>query len=139
MSNLDIEKLEEILNKEIHNNLVDTTKSKISKEKNDILQRLNLNRDTLKSLNSKLKEYRYIDNLTDLKPGYYLRWLNINDNILKKGGWFLDVKLLENGCHVICKTFNNKLIQISLEENILFQKISGDEKLILKAIELLNK
>jgi hypothetical protein len=32
-----------------------------------------------------------------------------------------------------------KLIQISLEENILFQKISGDEKLILKAIELLNK
>ena len=50
MSNLDIEKLEKILNKDIHNNLVDTTKSKISKEKNDILQRLNLNRDTLKSL-----------------------------------------------------------------------------------------
>jgi hypothetical protein len=58
---------------------------------------------------------------------------------LKKGGFFLDVKLLDNGCHVICKTFQNKIIQISLEKNILFQKISSDELIILKAIELLKK
>ena len=139
MSNFDIEHLEKILGKDIHNNLIDTTKIQISKEKNDILQKLNLERNELKSLNQKLKEYRYIDNLTDLKSGYYLRWININDKTLKKGGFFLDVKLLDNGCHVICKTINNRMIQISLEQNILFQKLSTDEKIILKAIELLNK
>lgn len=139
MPELDTDYLQTILNKDIHNNLIDTNLSLIAKEKNDILQRLNFKRETLKSVHSKLKNYRYIDSLTDLKSGYYIRWINIEDAVLKKGGFFLDVKLLDNGCHVICKTFQNKIIQISLEKNILFQKISSDELIILKAIELLKK
>ena len=139
MSELDIDHLQTILNLDIHNNLIDTNLSLIAKEKNDILQRLNLERDSLKSIHSKLKTYRYIDSLTDLKSGYYIRWINIHDAKLRKGGFFLDVKLLDNGCHVICKTFQNRIIQISLEENVLFQKLSSDELIILKAIELLKK
>nr|QFG75038.1 MAG: hypothetical protein [Megaviridae environmental sample] len=139
MSELDIDHLQTILNLDIHNNLIETNLSLIAKEKNDILQRLNLERDSLKSIHSKLKTYRYIDSLTDLKSGYYIRWINIQDAKLRKGGFFLDVKLLDNGCHVICKTFQNRIIQISLEENVLFQKLSSDERIILKAIELLKK
>tara|TARA_Y100001978_G_C23489099_1_gene335437 strand:- start:102 stop:512 length:411 start_codon:yes stop_codon:yes gene_type:complete len=133
-----MDELESILTNDIHNNLINTTKQQISKEKNDILQKLNLQRDMLKSLNHKLKDYRYIDDLTDLKTGYYLRWYNINNNTLMKGGWFIDIKLLENGCHVICRRFNKQIIQVKLEENILFQKLSNEEKIILKAIELLS-
>ena len=37
----------------------------------------------------------YIDNLTDLKSGYYIRWININDKTLKKGGFFFAVRIFE--------------------------------------------
>lgn len=53
------------------------SKEIITQSKNDILQRLPLNREELKTFHKKLKGYRYIDNLDDFKIGNYVRWINL--------------------------------------------------------------
>ena len=96
-SNLNIQELLSALDNEDHSNLLNTSYEKIAKDKNDILQQLQFKNDKLKLYHAKLKDYRYVDELNDLKYGQYIRWINIKDpdNLkLTNGGIFLEVKLL---------------------------------------------
>ena len=43
--------------------------------KNNILQKLQLDRETLKSFHKKLKGYRYCVDMADVQYGYYIRWI----------------------------------------------------------------
>ena len=117
MSSLNISELLNALDNEDHNNLIDTTFASIAKDKNDILQKLQFDNKTLKTMHSKLKDYRYIDELNDLKYGQYVRWINIKDpdNLrLTNGGIFLDLKILDTGVHLLCKNRMNRMFQIKL-------------------------
>ena len=53
------------------------TSGKIKELKNNILQKLYLNRDELLHYHKVLKEYIYIDELDEVKLGSYIRWFNI--------------------------------------------------------------
>ncbi len=44
--------------------------------KNDYLQKLLLPKDKLKDFHNKLKDYRYVDDLSDIQYGRYIRWIN---------------------------------------------------------------
>ena len=143
MSNiLDINKLLAALDNEDHSNLLNTDYQKIAKDKNDILQQLHYTTDKLKELHKKLKYYRYIDELDDLKYGQYVRWINIsNPNILKltNGGFFLEIKMLDTGTHMMVKNNMNRVFQIKMDECVIFQKMSDQENVILSALKYLNK
>ena len=73
----------EILLKALENksneSLINLDSSKIKSIKNDILQRLQLDRDVLKTLHKKLEDYRYCSDLSDLKFGNYIRWISLKD------------------------------------------------------------
>ena len=69
---VDIENLLVALDNETNENMMDLTKSKIKEQKNDCLQRLQLEREKLKSYHNKLKEYRYCSDLSDLNFGNYI-------------------------------------------------------------------
>ena len=47
----------------------------------------------------KLKEYRYIDELSDIVLGNYCRWIDLNDKNLelKKGGFLSCINISDNG------------------------------------------
>ena len=110
----------------------------IKKIKNDCLQRLLLPREILKDYHSKLNEYRYVDDLSDIQYGRYIRWINLTnpDNLtLTKGGIIIDIKILSNGIHIICKNYKNHKFQIKIDECYIFQKITDQEKIILYAID----
>lgn len=141
MDPLNIDNLLKALDNEEHTNLINTSFQQIAKDKNDILQNLHLQKDKLKDFHKKLRHYRYIDELNDLKYGQYIRWINLNNEILKltSGGIFLDLKLLNNGTHVVCKNNINKVFQIKFDECIFFQKISNQEEIILKVLNYVNK
>jgi hypothetical protein len=132
---MDIDEILSALENDNHKDLLYTSLENISKDKNDILQQLQLKRENLKTMHSKLKNYRYIEELNHLKYGQYLRWINIKnpDNIyLTNGGIFLDLKLLDTGTHVVCKNNIGKIFQFKLDECIVFQKLSDQEQIILK-------
>lgn len=127
---------------ERHEDIINLTRSQISKEKNDILQNMQFKGPVLKAYHKKLKYYRYVDEINQIKHGNYIRWFNIKDpeNIkLTTGAFFMEFKMMDEGCHLLCKTVFNKIIQIRLDECIIFQKLSDQEQVILSAVEYLNK
>lgn len=112
--------------------------SLIKQIKNDYLQKLLLPREKLKDFHLKLKDYRYVDDLTDIQYGRYIRWINLNNpnNIkLTTGGIIIDIKILASGIHVVCKNNRNHRFQIKIDECFIFQKLTDQEKIILYALD----
>ena len=132
MKSLDNTKNEEIMQ---------LTNAKIKDQKNNILQQLQLERTALKTLHTKLREYRYVDEISDLQYGYYIRWISLKDpnNIkLTNGAHICDIKILNEGVHIVCRNGYNKFMQLNLDENIVFQKLTDQEKIILKTLDYLK-
>jgi len=145
MSEEDINEYNKILIKALDNDInegIQKYNSNLIKQiKNDYLQKLLLPRVKLKLFHSKLKDYRYVDDLSDIQYGRYIRWIKLNDPskiILSNGGVIIDIKILQNGIHVVCKNFNNQRFQIKIDECYIFQKLTDQEKIILFALDHVN-
>jgi len=147
---LDMEKLVKALDNDNNQNIVDNELDykKINQAKNDILQQLQLSRDSLKIMHKQLKAYRYIDSMEEVRYGSYIRWIKLNnpeDIKLTNGGIVVDIKVFkyeEEGIdevHLVCRNRMNRLFQIKLNENIVFQKLNDQEQVLLSAMEYLNK
>ena len=61
MTELNVDSLLKALENEDNENILQLDHKKISKMKNDILQKLHLSRDKLKQIHKSLKNYRFID------------------------------------------------------------------------------
>ena len=96
--------------------------------------------DDLKSFMKKLGEYKYVDEMKDLKYGSFIRWIPLNDpdNIeLKKGGILSEVKITDKGVAIICKGFGyvKNYFQFLMDECLIFQKLSEQELVLLNALD----
>tara|TARA_B110000027_G_scaffold21390_1_gene22776 strand:+ start:1787 stop:2206 length:420 start_codon:yes stop_codon:yes gene_type:complete len=129
--------LKKALENENNESIVNLTISKIKSQKNDILQKLNLSTENLKDNLKKLKEYRYINNINDLNYGSFIRCINLKkvDNIkLTNGGYVCDIKV-NNGIELLCRNNYNNFFQIRFDENLIFQKLTDQEKIILNVLK----
>jgi len=105
------------LDNENNENIMNLDNRKITFIKNDILQQLKLPEEELKILEKKLDSYRYIDELTDMNYGSYIRWIKLVDPTkikLSNGGIICDIQVYEDGIHIVCKNYMNKFMQIRL-------------------------
>jgi hypothetical protein len=137
-----LNELQNVLDNENNVSIMSLTTQKISEYKNNVLQKLNQPKNKLKEFNKKLKGYRYIDELQHLKYGSYIKWINLIDPEkikLTHGGVLVEVLLNNNGINLIIKLFNNIRIQIDFDKCLIFQKITNQEKIILSALDYLNK
>ena len=129
--------LKKALENENNESIVNLTISKIKGQKKDILQKLNLSTENLKDNLKKLKEYRYINNINDLNYGSFIRCINLKkvDNIkLTNGGYVCDIKV-NNGIELLCRNNYNNFFQIRFDENLIFQKLTDQEKIILNVLK----
>ena len=140
---MNIELLEKALENDSNLSIVNTNIQTIKTKKNDILQQLGIkNRDNLKEYHSKLKNYRYIENIKELRDGGIIRWININklDDIhLSRTAILCDIKILDKGIALVIRRFGNRYFTIYLNENLIFQYINDEENILLKAIDYLSK
>ena len=139
---MNIALLQQALENDDNLNIINTNIQDIKNKKNEILQELGLKRDDLKSFHKKLNGYMYIDNISDLKYGRNIRWINLKrlDPIkITNGSVLCDIKIGAKGIVLVLKGFNASYITLYFNENILFQKINDEEKMILKAVEYLEK
>lgn len=136
---LNIEKLENILENDNHT-ILNKTYSKIKSDKNDILQKLNTSREKLKDIINKLKDYRYIDEISDIVSGNYCRWINLSKKEIKleNGGFIGNINISESGPLICIKTFK-QYININANNILLFQKINEEEKVLLKVMKYIEK
>ena len=138
---MNIELLKEALENDDNISIINTNIQELKENKNNILQKIGLDRNNLKIFNKKLKDYMYVENIGDLKYGHIIRWINLNklENInLNSSALLCDIKILDNGIALVLKTFNHKHITLYFNSNLFFQKISDEEKILLKAIDLLK-
>lgn len=138
---MDIQKLLHALDNENNEAVVDLNYEKIAKDKNDMLQQLNLPRDVLARLHKQLKPYRLVNDVDDLRYGSYVRWISLKNPAeikLTNGGIVCDMKVIQEDLHIKCKNSLNRIFQIKISEVILFQKLSEQEQIILKALKHLQ-
>tara|TARA_B110001450_G_scaffold256745_1_gene288470 strand:+ start:9105 stop:9524 length:420 start_codon:yes stop_codon:yes gene_type:complete len=138
---MDIDILINALENKSNENIIKLDFDKIAKIKNDILQQLGVPNSILKKLHKSLKDYRFVDELPELEFGRYIRWINLKDveNIkLQVGGVICDIKVGDDGIILVCKNFMHKYYQIYMNEILIFQKLTEQEKVILKALKYLD-
>ena len=129
------------LDNENNSSMNNLNSKKIKSMKNDYLQQLQLSREKLKEYHTKLKEYRYVDDLSNIQYGRYIRWINLKDptnTSLTQGGLIIDIKICQGGIQVVCKNFRNRKFQIKIDECLIFQKLTDQEKIILSALDHLS-
>ena len=137
---------EELLKKALDNDknevVLNMDTSKITNAKNDIFAQLNLPKSELKIIQKKLKDYRLIDEVKEMHFGSYIRWITIKnpeDIRLTNGGIVCDMKSSNDDIYITCKNNMNRIFRLKMSENIIFQKISDQERVLIKAMDYLNK
>ena len=141
MNNMDINTLMKALDNQDNESIMNVDHKKIQKIKNDMLQKLGLDRQKLKSYHKSLKKYRYIDELPELRYGSYIRWISLKnpENLtLSNGGIVCDIKI-HDGINIICKNNIHRFFQLKMSECLVFQKLSQQEQIILSALDYLNE
>jgi hypothetical protein len=141
---MDVNKLLQALDDETNENLLNFTTEKMREMNLNILKELHLSKKDTLDLLGKLNEYKYVDEMNDLKYGTYIRWIPIEDpnNIyLTKGAIFCELKITDNGVSCICKNygFKTKHFQIEMDKNLIFQKLTNQELVLLSALDHLAK
>lgn len=137
---LDISSLLKALDNDNNENIMELDLDKIQKMKHNILSELDLTDDKYNSMMNSLREYKYIDEIPDLDYGHYIRWISLKNpaNIkLTNGGILCDIKVNDQ-VSLLCKNKSNRFFQIKLDECLVFQKLSEQEKIILNVINYLK-
>ncbi len=139
---IDPEKVSVAVNNESNESIMKLNNRKIKQIKNDLFQKLHFSRDDIKTLHQKLKEYRFVDEMSDINYGRYIRWINMKnvDNLkLTNGGIICEIIATDNGNVITCKNGMNHLFRIKMEECLIFQKLTDQEKVLLSVLDYLDK
>jgi hypothetical protein len=141
---MDVDILLKALENEENSYLLDMTNKKIKDTNKKILSELHLSKDEIEAYMNKLKDYMYVEDMSQLKYGSFIRYIPITDPDdlpLKSGGIVCEMKITDEGVSIICKGFgfNTKHFQVKFDEVILFQKLTTQEKVLLNAVDYLNK
>jgi hypothetical protein len=159
---MDIRALDKALENQENASIMQTSHSEIKKKKNDILQKLQLKGTVLKTMHATLIGYKYIDDIDELTVGRYIRWISLKrpDHIsLTNGAHVCNINIQEypdadhnddddddedQECKtcVRCKVVRNGkplFFNLNFDENLVFQKITEQEWIILDALAALEK
>jgi len=140
---MDVEQLLKALDNDENEHLINMTSEKLNNMKREILTEIQLSPQEVTEYMQKLREYKYIDEMNHIRHGSFIRWIPISDpeNIhLTSGGIICDIKITDTGVHLVCKNFARKHYQIKMDECLVFQKLSGQEQVLLSALDhLANK
>jgi hypothetical protein len=136
----DMDLLMKSLERDENDCLMNLDSSKIQQITNDMLQKLRLPREKLKKMNKTLKQYRFVDEIPDIKYGAYVRWINLNSTELKltNGGIICDIKIVNDDVMIVCRNTMGRFFQFKLNECLAFQKITDQEKVLLSALDYLK-
>jgi hypothetical protein len=130
------------LDNDLNESIMNLTSKKILEMNYNIVKELLLDKETTLNYLKKLKDYRYVDEIDDLKHGSYIKWIPIIDpkNIpLHYSGIICEIKLTDNGVFLVCKNFMHRHYTFKMDECLIFQKLTPQEKVIISALDHLEE
>ena len=137
-SDLNVDNLLSALDNNKNESIMNLTNKKIQEMIFSILKELHLDRETMVNYFKKLKGYKYVDELNDLKYGGFIRWIPITDPAhlpLNQCGIICDIIISDDGVYIVCKNFMHRHYRFKMDECLIFQKLSAQELIILSALD----
>jgi hypothetical protein len=106
------------------------------------LSELSLSNDHMIQLLTELKEYLFIFEIPEMKPGSFIRWIPLSNpsNIkLTKGAIIIDVLIANEGITLKCKNYKNIFFYVNTDKALIFRKLNNQEKILISVSNYLNK
>lgn len=141
---LDINAILSAMNKTENSTIANLTLKKIAARRHEILSSLNLMPEKMAEFERKLVMYRVIESPYDLKHNQLIRWipmrsLETRPYVTLGGTLFRVHENVEEGVHVVTiRNVKRFVFNIKFEVNVVFQRLSRDEMLILRAVEYVD-
>lgn len=139
---MEIQDIVSALDNEENECILHLTTAKIIENNLNILKELDLEDAVTLDYLKKIKDYKYVDELTDLKYGSFIRWIPITDpNYLPLHycGMICDIKIADDGVFIVCKNFMHRHYTFKMDECLIFQKLTKQELVLLKALDYLEE
>jgi hypothetical protein len=112
----------------------------IKNRKNDILKQI-LKDNEFNKYKDILEEYRYVDEVDELRIGSYIRYFVLKekeDEIkLMRGGFIVDIIASKENIMILCKN-NGIFWKIKINNCIIFQKNTKQEEVLIKILDHLK-
>jgi hypothetical protein len=141
---LDINAILSAMNKRENNTIANMTLKKIAARRHEILSSLNVTPEKMEEFERKLHMYRVIEDPHDLKHNQLIRWIPLRSletrPYVTLGGCLFRVKQNEtDGIHIVTiRNVKRFVFNIKFELNVVFQRLSQEELLILRAVEFVE-
>jgi hypothetical protein len=141
---LDVNAILVAMTKEDNATIANMTFKQIEDRRIEILSSLDLPTDKYDVFCKKLQMYRVIERPQDLRHGRLLRWIplrSLSQNpYLTLGGTIFNIKQnITDGLHqVTIRNVKGFVYQIKFELNVMFQRLSKEELLILRAVDYVS-
>lgn len=139
---MDINKLMNALDNDANELIMNLTTTKITEMNVNILKELHLSNEITANYLKKLKGYRYVDEINELKQGLFIRWIPIiNPEYLPlhNCAMICEIKITDDGMLITCKNFMHRYYTFKIEECLIFQKLTNQELVIIAALDHLEK
>ena len=136
-----VSQLVEALDNDNNERIMSLTTKKIIEMNYNILKELHLEKSVTLNYLKRLKDYRYVDEIDDIKYGAFIRWIPITDpnNIpLHYSGIICEIKITDSGVFIVCKNFMHRHYTFKMDECLIFQKLTNQEKVIVSALDHLD-
>ena len=140
---LDVNAILSAMSKNENTTIANLTLQMISNRRTEILSNLELEPIKNEEFSRKLQLYRVIETPQELRHGQLVRWIPLKSlpkPYLTLGGTIFGIKQnLEDGLHrVTIRNVKGFVFQIKFELNVVFQRLSREELLILRAVEYVS-
>ena len=138
---LDINAILSAMNKRENSTIANMTLKKITARRNEILSSLNLTPEKMEEFERKLHMYRVVESPHELKHNQLIRWIPLRSletrPYVTLGGCLFKIKYNdEESLHVVTiRNVKRFVFNIKFELNVVFQRLSQEELLILRAVE----
>jgi hypothetical protein len=113
----------------------------IKNRKNEILKQI-LDDDEFKKYKPLLNDYRYVDEVDELRIGSYIRYFVLKDNDddlkLARGGFIMDIQASKEDIIILCKN-NGNFWKIKINNCVIFQKNTKQEEVLIKILDHLKE
>ena len=139
---MDVNKLLYALENDDNESIMNLTTKKIMEMNLKILKELQLDKLLTLDYLKKLKGYKYIDEINELKYGSFVRWIPISDPNylpLHHCGIICEIKIIDDGVLITSKNFMHRHYTFKLDECLIFQKLTSQEQIIINALDHLEK
>jgi ethanolamine ammonia-lyase large subunit len=114
----------------------------IKNRKNEILNQI-LDENELNKYKDILEEYRYVDEVDELRIGSYIRYFVLKNEKgkeelkLMRGGFIVDIIASKGDIMILCRN-NNNFWKIKINNCVIFQKNTKQEEVLIKILDHLK-